>query len=78
SCALLAGGAVNGGKVYTKWPGLDKTQLHENRDLRPTTDLRQVAKAILRDHLKLDDTEITSRVFPGSDRVMALDGIIHT
>ena len=78
SCALLAGGAVNGGKVYTKWPGLDKTQLHENRDLRPTTDLRQVAKAILRDHLKLDDADITSRVFLGSDRVMALDGIIRT
>ena len=78
SCALLAGGAVNGGKVYTKWPGLDKTQLHENRDLRPTTDMRQVAKAVLRDHLKLDDTEISSRVFPGSGRVMALDGIIRS
>lgn len=78
SCALLAGGAVNGGKVYTKWPGLDKTQLHENRDLRPTTDMRQVAKAILRDHLKLDENAISSRVFPGSDRVIALDGIIRT
>lgn len=77
SCALLAGGAVNGGRVYTKWPGLDKTQLHENRDLRPTTDLRQVAKAILRDHLKLDDADITSRVFPGSGRVRALEGIIR-
>ncbi|HYD17122.1 MAG TPA: DUF1501 domain-containing protein [Patescibacteria group bacterium] len=77
SCALLVGGAVNGGKVHTRWPGLDKTQLHENRDLRPTTDMREVAKAVLIDHLKLAESDVAARVFPGSDRVRPLEGLIR-
>ncbi|MBI1215175.1 MAG: DUF1501 domain-containing protein [Alphaproteobacteria bacterium] len=78
SCAFLLGGAVRGGKVYTKWPGLDKTQLYQNRDLRPTTDIRQVAKAILTDHLGLPSRDIDARVFPDSSDARALEGIIRT
>ncbi|MDR6539747.1 DUF1501 domain-containing protein [Variovorax soli] len=35
--AMLLGGAVQGGRVLADWPGLDQANLHENRDLRPTT-----------------------------------------
>src|SRR5258708_6915005 len=38
--ALLAGGAVQGGRVITDWPGLKPANLYEARDLAPTTDLR--------------------------------------
>ncbi|MEZ0259666.1 MAG: DUF1501 domain-containing protein [Alphaproteobacteria bacterium] len=76
SCAFLAGGAVNGGRVIAQWPGLDKTQQFEGRDLRPTMDLRQAAKAILADHLKLPPAEIESRVFPNSGAARALEGLI--
>lgn len=76
SCAFLLGGAVNGGRVIAQWPGLDKTQQFEGRDLRPTTDLRQVAKAILADHLHLPAAEIESRVFPNSSGARALEGLI--
>ena len=41
--AFVAGGAVSGGKVIATWPGLAQSQLLENRDLAPTTDIRSVA-----------------------------------
>src|SRR6516225_7267117 len=53
--ALLAGGAIKGGRVIADWPGLKDTDLYENRDLRPTTDLRAVLKGLLRDHLRVDE-----------------------
>ena len=39
---FLLGGAVKGGKVYGRWPGLANEQLNEGRDLTVTTDFRQV------------------------------------
>jgi uncharacterized protein (DUF1501 family) len=44
---LLMGGAVNGGKVYGKWPGLATNQLYDKRDLAITTDYRRVLSEIL-------------------------------
>ena len=32
ACAFLAGGAVNGGRVITDWPGLSSSDLHQGRD----------------------------------------------
>ena len=43
--ALIAGGAVKGGRVIADWPGLKTAQLRNQRDLKPTTDLRAVLKA---------------------------------
>ena len=76
SCAFLLGGAVNGGKVYGDWPGLDKTQQQDGRDLRATTDLRAVAKTILRDHLGLPLKDIERDVFAQCPEVKPLDGLI--
>jgi uncharacterized protein (DUF1501 family) len=39
---FVLGGAVKGGKVYGKWPGLSNEQLNEGRDLTVTTDFRNV------------------------------------
>ncbi len=39
---LVLGAQVQGGKVYGAWPGLDAGQLNEDRDLKVTTDFRQV------------------------------------
>ena len=36
------GGAVRGGRVHGRWPGLAAEQLHEGRDLALTTDFRTV------------------------------------
>ena len=62
--ALLAGGAVNGGKVFGDWPGLAKPKLYEGSDLRPTTDMRSIFKGVLRDHLGVPSTLLNSTIFP--------------
>jgi uncharacterized protein (DUF1501 family) len=53
---------VQGGKVYGKWPGLEKEQLYEGRDLAVTTDFRVVLSELVRGHLGQNDV---SAVFPG-------------
>lgn len=45
--ALLAGGAVRGGRIGGDWPDLAPEALLDGRDLRPTTDLRVVFKGLL-------------------------------
>ena len=76
--ALLAGGALAGGRVVADWPGLAPDQLHEGRDLRATTDLRSVFKGILRDHLQVPAGALDQRVFPDSAGVLALEGLVRT
>jgi uncharacterized protein (DUF1501 family) len=74
--ALLAGGAVNGGRVISDWPGLKVADLYENRDLKPTADLRGVIKGVLRDHLGLGERVLAEAVFPDSGAVKAVQGLV--
>ena len=72
--ALLAGGAVKGGRVIADWPGLKTAQLRDQRDLKPTTDLRAVLKGVLRDHLRVPDQRLAA-VFPDSASAKPLAGL---
>jgi uncharacterized protein (DUF1501 family) len=74
--ALLAGGAVKGGRVIADWPGIKDGALYQGRDLKPTMDLRAVMKGILRDHLRTDERALASTVFPGSENVKPIEGIV--
>jgi uncharacterized protein (DUF1501 family) len=74
--ALLVGGALKGGRVIADWPGLKAANLYENRDLKPTTDLRAVIKGVLKDHLHADDRVLAQSVFPGSDGVKPMAGLL--
>jgi uncharacterized protein (DUF1501 family) len=74
--ALLAGGAIKGGRVVTDWPGLKDAQLYEGRDLRPTTDLRGVLKGVLRDHLRLEEKALARQVFPDSELAKPIAGLL--
>jgi uncharacterized protein (DUF1501 family) len=62
SVALVLGGAVRGGKVHGRWPGLGPEALHEGRDLALTTDFRDLVGEILSRHLGVRDL---AAVFPG-------------
>jgi uncharacterized protein (DUF1501 family) len=74
--ALLAGGAVRGGRVIADWPGLKETDLLDKRDLRPTTDLRAALKGVLRDHLRVPEVALAATVFPDSAATKAVSGLV--
>ena len=78
AAAFLLGGAVNGGRVITDWPGLSRASLLENRDLKPTRDLRTVMKGVLRDHLGVAQGALDSKVFPDSAAIKPLDDLIRS
>lgn len=59
---MVLGGPVRGGKVYGKWPGLEKEQLFEGRDLAVTTDYRDVLGELVSGHLGQKNL---AQVFPG-------------
>jgi uncharacterized protein (DUF1501 family) len=74
--AWIIGGAVKGGRVIAEWPGLKEADLYEDRDLKATTDLRAVLKGVLRDHLRVDERALAATVFPGSDGVKPMAGLV--
>ena len=64
NCMFVMGGDVIGGKVYGKWPGLEKEQLYEGRDLNITTDFREVLGGLVTRHLGARNL---AKVFPNFD-----------
>jgi uncharacterized protein (DUF1501 family) len=62
NCMFLMGGPIAGGKVYGKWPGLEREQLNEGRDLALTTDFRVVLSEVLDRHI---GNHSLKEVFPG-------------
>ena len=76
-CAFLTGGAVRGGRVIADWPGLAHSALLDNRDLRPTLDLRSVFKGVLDEHMHVDARTLDSRIFPDSSHARPLQGLMR-
>lgn len=76
-CAFLIGGPVRGGRVVADWPGLSAQSLWEQRDLRPTLDLRSVFKGLLAEQFGLGSSALATRVFPDSSAVRATMGLIN-
>lgn len=59
---LVLGGAVRGGKVYGRWPGLAREQLYDGRDLALTTDFRALFSEVATRHLGIP---AGAPIFPG-------------
>jgi uncharacterized protein (DUF1501 family) len=64
NCMFVLGGDIKGGQVYGQWPGLDKSQLYESRDLNLTTDFRAVLGELVSNHL---GNRNLRNVFPNYD-----------
>lgn len=77
SLAMLLGGAVNGGRVITDWPGLKSSQLLEGRDLKPTMSLGAAIAGAIGEHFGIDPILAMSTAFPGHDR-RPNEGLIRT
>jgi uncharacterized protein (DUF1501 family) len=65
--AVLAGGALKGGKVFGTWPGLSDANLLQSRDLMPTGDVRAYPAWALRAMFGVEAAGLQSIVFPGLD-----------
>ncbi len=74
SLMMVLGGTVRGGNVYGKWPGLEKEQLFEGRDLAVTTDYRAVLSELIGGHL--GQSNIGS-IFPGFQMIEPM-GLLKT
>ncbi|MBL8151115.1 MAG: DUF1501 domain-containing protein [Blastocatellia bacterium] len=56
TCMFVVGGNTKGGKIYGEWPGLEKNNLYEGRDLALTTDYRSVCLELVEKHCGLKET----------------------
>ena len=74
--AFLVGGAVRGGRMIADWPGLRPEQLHERRDLKPTTDIRAVAKGVVADLFGLSGPVLAEQIFPGTAGLKPMQGLV--
>lgn len=73
---LLAGGAIKGGRVIADWPGLKPSQLYQQRDLAPTSDVRAVLKGLLADQFGLSASVLGDKVFPESAAVKPMRDLV--
>lgn len=64
---VMAGGAIRGGRVLGRWPGLDEAALYQRRDLMPTDDVRRYAGWAMRGLFGVGASDIERTVFPGLD-----------
>jgi uncharacterized protein (DUF1501 family) len=77
SAAFLLGGAVAGGRVLADWPGLSARNLYQQRDLKPTLDVRSVMKSVLHEHLQIATRTLDAEVFPDSSAAPYLSGLLR-
>jgi len=78
AAALLAGGAVNGGRVLADWPGLSSTALHEGRDLAPTLDLDALIAVTAAETFGLNPEETMRTLFAGRRFSAAISNLVHS
>ncbi len=63
--AILSGGAMRGGQVQGRWPGLGEGDLYEDRDLMATDDVRRWAAWLLAGQFGVGRSNLEGTVFPG-------------
>lgn len=76
SVAMLAGGAVKGGRVIADWPGLGQSQLHEGRDLRPTSSLDALIAGAAAEAMQLDPQLVARALFPQVQGLSPITGLV--
>jgi uncharacterized protein (DUF1501 family) len=59
---LVMGGGVRGGRVFGRWPGLERARLFDGRDLTVTTDFRDLFSEVAVRHLGVPGA---AELFPG-------------
>ncbi len=66
--AMLAGGAVQGGRIVSDWPGLAHASLLDGRDLKPTLALDALVTATCAESFALEPDRLSAVLFPHGAR----------
>ena len=75
--AMLAGGAVQGGRIVADWPGLAPADLQDGRDLKPTLALDALVAAACAESFGLEPERIARVLFPQGSRGKALGRLLR-
>lgn len=78
SAAMLLGGAVQGGRIVTDWPGLAPNDLLENRDLRPTLGLDALVAHACAESFQLDPERTARILFPNFTKDKMLPRLLRS
>jgi uncharacterized protein (DUF1501 family) len=76
STALVLGGGLKRGGIIGDWPTLKQDALFENRDVRPSLDMRGLFKGVLAEHMGVDHAALEAKVFPDSASAKAVTGLV--
>jgi uncharacterized protein (DUF1501 family) len=74
--ALLAGGAVQGGRVVADWPGLAPANLLDGRDLQPTLGLDRLLTSVCAETFGMDADRLARVLFPERSAGKPLEGLL--
>jgi uncharacterized protein (DUF1501 family) len=73
----LIGNAIAGGRWHGAWSGLERSALHEGRDLPVLADFRGVLSPLVRHTFGLSDSAL-AQLFPGFSQEQSLRGLLRT
>ena len=76
--AMMAGGAVQGGRVVADWPGLASASLLDGRDLKPTLALDALVTAACAESFALEPERLARVLFPHGTRGKPLPGLLRS
>lgn len=78
SAAMLAGGAVQGGRIVADWPGLAPSALHEGRDLKPTLALDTLIASAVGECFGIEPPRVLRSLFPQAAPRQPLPGLLRS
>jgi uncharacterized protein (DUF1501 family) len=78
AAAMLIGGAVQGGRIVSDWPGLAPGHLLDGRDLKPTLHLDKVIAAVCAETFNQDPQRTTQVLFPGAERYQSVPRLLRS
>lgn len=78
SAALLAGGALKGGRIIADWPGLARSALYQGRDLQPTLDLDSLIAQVAAECFAMEPESIRRAVFPSAAQTNAIPRLLRS
>jgi len=78
TAAMLIGGAVQGGRVLTDWPGLSPSTLYENRDLKATMSLDALIAGAAGESFVIDPELVARTVFQEGSGSKPMTGLIRS